>query len=499
MIIGVPPSSVKVVSSRGLTSRQFIILAEEAMGALGWTVEYITEDEIAAFTNSSLDLPYEEFTVTVKGRKVEIKSESVDKLIVWSQNSKNIRQFLIHFDEAFHLLGDEEINFRVAAQFPPVAEKYLQEESEEDQEEMELPASLNRPETITDYLVPGENYLITPLLVYFQLIIFISMVLFAGVDVLKPSSEALTAWGGNLKTLTLNGEWWRIFTSIFLHLGLVHLLLNTFVLLVIGALLEPLIGRWPFLLAYVLAGVAGSVAGLWENELYVGIGASSAIFGLYGVFIALLITGNSRLKESGIIFLFSTLAFILYNLAYDIEEGVNNAAHAGGLLSGIAIGFLLYPSLKNHEYSSIRTTNLGLILLLFCGIFYFSFGRIPDGIARYATTMSLFHANEKRALAVLENRGKLHKAEFRRQLRSESTKLWNENMELIDGLDRLPEPYATRAADLRKYCELRKKECRLIITSINEQTDEYEDEIEELREQIEELQSEIQREKGYQL
>src|SRR5690606_1205960 len=97
----------------------------------------------------------------------------------------------------------------------------------------------------------------------------------------------------------------------------------------------------------------------------VSAGASGAIFGLYGVFLALLTTKmipaqirNALLQSIGV--------FVVYNLVYGMKSGVDNAAHIGGLVSGLVIGYLFYFSGKNKE-QSLRFVSLPLLLLIIAG------------------------------------------------------------------------------------------------------------------------------------
>jgi rhomboid protease GluP len=118
-----------------------------------------------------------------------------------------------------------------------------------------------------------------------------------------------------------------------------HLIMNTFALLYIGMFLEPLIGKYRFLAAYILTGICAGLMSITMHPASVGVGASGAIFGMYGVFLSLLTT-NYIQKSLRKTMLRSILFFVLLNLLYGLEGNTDNAAHIGGLLSGIIIGLL---------------------------------------------------------------------------------------------------------------------------------------------------------------
>ena len=198
-----------------------------------------------------------------------------------------------------------------------------------------------------NFLKPRDGYFVTPLLIYANVGIYLLMV-FAGLGILSFESEDLVSWGANYGPLTKQGEIWRLFTSTFLHGGLIHLLANMYGLLFVGVFLEPLLGKTKYLIAYVLTGILASCASLWWYDATVSVGASGAIFGLYGIFLALLVS-KTFTPDFAKTFLMSTLVFVGINLLMGLTGGIDNAAHIGGLISGFIIGLLFRLTLKNRE------------------------------------------------------------------------------------------------------------------------------------------------------
>jgi membrane associated rhomboid family serine protease len=192
-------------------------------------------------------------------------------------------------------------------------------------------------------LLPSKSYTVTPYLVYANVLVFVAMVL-AGLSPLHPKAYSLLQWGGNYKPAVLAGDWWRMLSYMFLHAGGAHLLGNTFGLLYIGMFLEPLIGKFRFGAAYVLTGICAGAASLYMHPASVGVGASGAIFGMYGIFLALLTTNHIE-KTQRKTMLRSLLFFVVYNLMMGLQGNTDNAAHIGGLLSGMLIGYIYYPGI----------------------------------------------------------------------------------------------------------------------------------------------------------
>ncbi|MCB2407648.1 rhomboid family intramembrane serine protease [Hymenobacter lucidus] len=190
---------------------------------------------------------------------------------------------------------------------------------------------------------PSATYFVTPLLLALNVLVFGLMVQ-AGADVFQPQAAMLVAWGSNFSPLTLHGQPWRLLTSCFLHGGLAHLLLNSLALLFLGRLTESLIGPGRLLLVYLLSGVGGSLLSLWWHAPGVNsVGASGAIFGLYGLLLALAVTGAvplSRQQRFGLFWLILLLVPSQLQAGLQGTGSTDNAAHIGGLLAGSFLGLL---------------------------------------------------------------------------------------------------------------------------------------------------------------
>lgn len=197
-------------------------------------------------------------------------------------------------------------------------------------------------------LLPRPGYTATPVIIDLNIIVFILLVL-SGKGFLNFQSTDLLACGANYRPLTAGaGQWWRLLTSTFLHAGIMHLLFNMAGLLFAGILLEPALGKKRLAAVYLLTGIAASLTSLWWHPATVSVGASGAIFGLYGVFLALLSTRffPPVFKKA---FTVSVLIFVGGNLLMGLAGGIDNAAHIGGLISGLAAGYILYPRLKSEK------------------------------------------------------------------------------------------------------------------------------------------------------
>ncbi len=204
-----------------------------------------------------------------------------------------------------------------------------------------LPGDL---EDFLNYLIPKDDHFATSLILDLNILVFLAMV-FSGVNFMSPNAQELLAWGANERTQTANGEWWRLLTNIFVHGGFMHLALNCVGLALAGIFIEPIFGRLKTLLLYLFAGFCASIASTFWYVDGTSVGASGAIFGLFGAALGLLITKAYPKREKKSILIFVGV-YVLINLLWGLTGGVDNAAHVGGLFSGAIFGVLLFKLKK---------------------------------------------------------------------------------------------------------------------------------------------------------
>ena len=178
---------------------------------------------------------------------------------------------------------------------------------------------------------------ITPFLSY--TILVINVVVFLA-DVLL--GHQLTDLGAKDNTMIVQGELWRLFTPMFLHAGPIHLAVNSYSLYLIGPRVERNFGHFRFLALYFLSGIASTIASFAFGP-YRSIGASGALFGLIGALIPMFyvnrkVFANTRQQITRI------MVVIAFNLFYGVSAGgIDNWAHIGGLVSGVALAWPTAP------------------------------------------------------------------------------------------------------------------------------------------------------------
>ncbi len=182
------------------------------------------------------------------------------------------------------------------------------------------------------------------------------------------SGQFTVDWGANWGPRTLSGEPWRLFSYMFLHGSLMHIAFNMWCLWDLGALCESLYGRWTFAVVYILTGIAGGAASVAWSPDVPSVGASGAIFGLAGALIASFYLGEFSLPKVAISgTLRSLVVFVGFNVLFgSMFPGIDNACHAGGLVSGLIVGALI-ARVAPEQGRPLRRAGVLLFMVLIVG------------------------------------------------------------------------------------------------------------------------------------
>ena len=198
--------------------------------------------------------------------------------------------------------------------------------------------------------------------------VFLGMALSTS-SVMGFSGLDLVRWGANYGPYTLSGEWWRLLTSVFVHGSIIHIAFNMWCLWNLGALCEALYGPWTYLAIYLLCGVGGSLGSVLWKPTVLSVGASGAIFGLAGALLAAFKLGEFSVPRAALSgTLRSVGAFVVYNLIFGAAiSGVDNAAHIGGLITGLILGALIALFAPQHDHGPRRAIIFLLLILALSG------------------------------------------------------------------------------------------------------------------------------------
>jgi membrane associated rhomboid family serine protease/tetratricopeptide (TPR) repeat protein len=192
-----------------------------------------------------------------------------------------------------------------------------------------------------------RSYMTTKLLIAVNCLVFAAMVVATkGAAFVYAGRQTVVEWGACAPSLALNEEPWRILTSAFVHVGVLHLIVNMFVLWDVGRYVERLGGTVRFLTIYIFCALAASLFSLLAHPYQVSAGASGAVLGLWGAFLSFFINNQNTLPKRLVI---STMRFVPVFVFIAVVTGtfipdVDNAAHAGGFVIGMFCGVFLLRS-----------------------------------------------------------------------------------------------------------------------------------------------------------
>jgi rhomboid protease GluP len=209
-----------------------------------------------------------------------------------------------------------------------------------------------------------------------NIVIFVLMSLAGGTT----NEATLLAFGVKANTLIDSGQWWRFVTPVFIHIGLLHLLFNSYALWSVGQQVEKLYGSARFVLLYVVTGVAGVAASYFYHPMAISAGASGAIFGLFGVLLVFGLRYRSTLPPffaravgTGV------LPVIVINLIIGFSiPAIDNSAHVGGLIAGAILAAIIPYEKPDTRRPPVFAVAQALSILLVV-VSFFEVGLNYDG------------------------------------------------------------------------------------------------------------------------
>ena len=474
------PEKKETVAVEGLGASQIIAMALGTFEKLNWNTKYAGDNILVAYTPKSWNKWDLEITAESTDGELTITSKQVhnEAFDMAGRNKKRIAEFLSAFSEVKTGTTDNNIQ-EWATKINGLQQQTIIAAQEEVKQAEEINKVLN---------LSAGNLYVTYGIIGINVMVF-ALMAFSGVDIMSPTVIDIIKWGGNHKDYTHAGEWWRIFTSMFEHIGILHLLLNMYALYSLAAYLEPMLGKIRYVSAYLTTGIAAGLISLWWHKDLdiVSAGASGAIFGMYGVMLALLLT-NLIPKHVRNGLLQSILIFVGYNIFYGLKpnSGIDNSAHIGGFVSGLAVGFLFYFSLRKKESgNSGLSLSAGFLAVAAIAIYLVVGSGEKNDDAKFNRSLNKFSEMELKALSPYRDTT-LTNTQLFEALRNESLPAWKKAEEALTTVseEKLSTKVKEKYKDFLEYCRLRIQETELRVKSWSEDTNNYDDEIEELNKKI---------------
>ena len=280
-----------------------------------------------------------------------------------NEDEKNISS--IKFSDIDEILK----NKNIISVFPNIKDKLIK-----DKEGIDLIVNVTNDinaKTVEDNKVftkifEPKKIIITPILITLCVLVFISMYIWGNGS---ENTITLLLFGANFRPLVQAGEVWRLATSMFLHIGIVHLVVNMYSLYIIGKQLESFLGRWKFLIVYLGSGILGSLLSVVVHSS-ISAGASGAIFGLLG---SLLYFGYHYRLYLGTVLRTQVIPVIIINLLIGfMVPGIDNFCHIGGLVGGYLLTMIVGVPGKSRKSDRINGSIVLILLVAF--LLYMLFG-----------------------------------------------------------------------------------------------------------------------------
>lgn len=272
--------------------------------------------------------------------------------------------------------------------------------------------------------------------------------------------------GAEFAPLALDREWYRIITHMFLHGSIWHILFNMYALYSVGAEVENEVGVKKFLLIYFLCGIAASLVSMQWNLFQIGVGASGAIFGLFGFSLMVSLFQGRQQGHSLKPIIINFIFFLVVNIVLAKALRADTSAHLGGLACGILLALPIW-----WKEELIRSLKIGYAALILLVIIYFSLPRYQ--VTYYNFFQYMLAAEDSAKNIFAENRSD----EYYLQAFKKSNARWDSALTMLRAHSYLPKELHQDTFKLRHYIQWRKKEDQFRIAMIERESYIYLDSI----------------------
>ena len=299
-----------------------------------------------------------------------------------------------------------------------------------------------------------------------------------GVHWAEPKSEDLFTWGANFGPLTLGGEWWRLLSSAFVHAGLLHIALNMFSLWAVGRVVVRLYGNAAFVSLYLASALGGSLVSIVWNPWSLSVGASGALFGVFGALAGYALRMRRQVPEVFLKGVTRDVAFVLIvNLVYTFTaKGIDVGAHLGGLVVGFlaALWLSMPPEPAARRQRGLRA--IGVLVLAAVGTAA-AVMVMPSSARSTLSTLEAVDKEEARALEAYNGAvrkvqgGTLTETAFADVIDKDVIPGWRAMRERLRGIadKELPERLLVRTAALRRYVAMREEAWVALATALRKE------------------------------
>lgn len=289
----------------------------------------------------------------------------------------------------------------------------------------------------------------------------------------------------NHRYYTLQGEYWRLFTSMFVHNNQIILILNFHALMFFGLYLEPLIGKWKLLVAYVVSGLLAAAVSITVIENQYIAGAQGAIAGLAGIYLAIMIFGMFD-KRNWLPVAWASIIYIIISLVIDRHSWISLL---GGFTGGFITGLAYYPVFAMRENKAgHRKAALVMMALILCPVMVLML-LLPNKVKIFEQKMVVFIEREQKADSTFFNLNHLNKKQLLQAIKQDCIEGWKQNELITNELAslNLPEPAHYKNKMAKNYCKVQLQMARLKLRSLQDDKYYYDEAIDICEEELQSL------------
>lgn len=446
------------IQTRAFLSAAFQVLTEQ-----GYLVYTFQEDRLCARLFQGEDISHLDVDFQLEGQSGVFYTSNAFDAEAFNHLHNSIEAFVINGEAA------------LVEQYEVIAQRVAEMQAGKPSDSFEF------------HFQPFRKHIVTTVIIAINTLVFIAM-LFGGADLVMPTSEIIVTWGGNFRPLVLQGDYWRLISNCFVHIGILHFVLNTYALYYIGLLLEQLIGWKKFLWLYLLCGWLASVTSLYFHVDSVSAGASGAIFGLYGVFLSMLVF-KSVAHDIVKTFLTSILLFVGYNLLLGMRGGIDNAAHMGGLVSGFILGMGLVPATRSKLWTKFAPMAVVTISAILLSLSLLVMASIPKPNTALDEALHSLSVIEEEAMAMYRFPENTPNDSILHFVETVGLPSWNRGLELLNDVpDQELNAEQLEIRDMMiRYCDLRIRSYELIRYNLLQTNSDSMDKLGEINGEIKDL------------
>lgn len=325
---------------------------------------------VSKYIHNNEQLDFNKFRAKQIVKKLKMKTFSfkMNILSIYVNLGDNVDELKINDNDnksfKINTMKDLEKNKEIKEIYPDIVEKTKHKEKGIDllfKITDDINQNNERRGKVMDKIFSSKKPIIT------YILIFLCIIMFFVSEGYMENFYILIKYGAINGQLVKNGDIYRLITYMFLHGGIIHIFLNMYSLYVVGPRVEDFFGKWKFALIYLISGIGSGLLSIGLGD-YTSVGASGAIFGLFG---ALIYFGNNYRGYIGAMIKSQVVPIVIYNLLMGFFiPGIDMWGHVGGLITGLITANML-GTIENKKYDikNIILFIIYIIFLIYLGIF----------------------------------------------------------------------------------------------------------------------------------